>query len=231
MRRRAAFILFGASAIAVVAFLMFPDFDLVVARRMLRPDGHFLLFWVGPFVVIHQWIWVPMALCVGFFALAAIAYWRGRPIWGIAPWHALYVFAVFAVGPGLLANTLIKDHSGRPRPGETQEFGGAFVYAPPFDFSGACERNCSFVSGDPTAGFFFLAPALLLPSRWRRAGIAGALLLGGSIGLMRMLQGSHFLSDVIFSGLLVAATALALHWAMFRADGRARSRLGERLSA
>ena len=231
MRRRAAFILLGATVIAVGVFLAFPDLDLAVGRWMLRPDGHFLLFWVLPFVRIHDAIQYLVPLAIAFFVVAGIAHLRRRPIWGITQWQALYVVAVFAIGPGLLVNTVVKDHSHRPRPGETQDFGGAFPYAPPFVFDGACGDNCSFVAGDPAAGFALLAPALLLPPRRRPAGIAGSLLLGGSIGLMRMLQGSHFFSDVVFCGLLVAATALALHWAMFRADGQARSRLGERLSA
>ena len=231
MRPRAALILLGATAIAVAVFLMFPNLDLVVGRSMLRPDGHFLLFWVLPFVHVHDAIQYLVPLVIAFFVVAGIAHLRHRPIWGITQWQVLYVVAVFAIGPGLLVNALAKDHSHRPRPGESQPFGGPFAYAPPFAFNGACDNNCSFVAGDPAAGFAFLAPALLLPPRRRPAGIAGSLLLGGSIGLMRMLQGSHFFSDVIFCGLLVAATALALHWAMFRADGQARGRLGQRLSA
>ena len=80
-------------------------------------------------------------------------------------------------------------------------------------------------------GFAFLAPALLLPARRRRIGIAASLLLGGSLGLLRMLMGGHFLSDVIFSALLVWATVLVLHSAMFQVDGAPRGRLGRRLSA
>jgi len=64
----------------------------------------------------------------------------------------------------------------------------------------------------------------------RRAGIAVALALGALLGLMRMLQGGHFLSDVIFSGIVVSATVLFLHWAMFTADDAPRGVLGRRLS-
>jgi lipid A 4'-phosphatase len=231
MRWRAALILVGATAIAVAVFLLFPNLDLVVARRMLRADGHFLLFWVGAFIHVHEAVQYVVPVAIAFFVVAAISHLRHWPIWGITPWQALYVIAVFAIGPGLLVNSVLKDHSHRPRPGDSQEFGGKYAYAPPFAFDGACDQNCSFVAGDPAAGFAFLAPALLLPARRRAAGIAASLLLGGGIGLMRMLQGSHYFSDVIFCGLLVAATALALHWAMFRADGEPRSGLGERLSS
>jgi len=222
MRRQAALILLGATALAVIVFLAFPDLDLMVARHLLRPDGHFILHWVMPFLTIHFWVPAPVIACLGFFGLIAAADLLGRPILGLTRWHALYVAAVFAIGPGLLANTLLKDHSGRPRPQAVQEFGGSMPYAPPFSFNGACSTNCSFVSGDAAAVFAFIGPALLLPPGRRKVGIAAVLLLGSAIGLMRMLQGGHFLSDVIFAGLLVTATAISLHWAMFRPDGEPR---------
>ena len=223
MRGRLALVLLVATAASIVVFSVFPDLDLWVARALLRSDGLFLGQNSYPLNWLHEkavpWM---VKLCLAFFVLALIAQLFGRSIAGISAKEALFVIAVFAVGPGLLANTLAKDHSGRPRPTDAQPFGGPFAYAAPFAFDGACPNNCSFVSGDAAAGFAFLAPAALLPAGWRRRGIIGALALGGAIGLMRILQGGHFLSDVIFAGLLVAATTLAIHWAMFRSDGRLR---------
>jgi lipid A 4'-phosphatase len=80
-------------------------------------------------------------------------------------------------------------------------------------------------------GFGFLAVALLLPVSRRNMGAMVAIALGAAIGVMRILQAGHFLSDVVFSGIVVAATVLALHWAMFHADGTPRGGLGRRLSA
>lgn len=227
MRGRLALALLAATAASIVVFSLFPNLDLRVAKALLRSDGLFLgqnsypLNWLHGTAV--PWM---VTLCLAFFVLALLASLLGQSIGGISSKEALFVIAVFALGPGLLANTLAKDHSGRPRPTAVQLFGGPLAYAAPFAFDGACPRNCSFVSGDAAAGFAFLAPAALLPRHWRRRGITGALGLGAAIGIMRMLQGGHFLSDVIFAGLLVAATALALHWAIFRADGLARSGRG-----
>ncbi len=223
MRGRLALALLAATAVSVVVFSLFPDLDLEVAGALHRSDGLF----VGQNSYLLNWLhqtavpWM-VKLCLAFFILALLARLFGRSIAGISRTEALFVIAVFALGPGLLANTLAKDHSGRPRPTDSQPFGGPFAYAAPLTFSGACPNNCSFVSGDAAAGFAFLGPAAILPRRWRRRGLGGALALGGAIGLMRMLQGGHFLGDVIFAGLLVAATTLALHWAMFRADGPPR---------
>jgi lipid A 4'-phosphatase len=221
VRGRLALALLAVTAACIVVFSLFPDLDLWVARALLGSDGLFL----GQNSYLLNWLhekavpWM-VKLCLAFFVLTLLAWLFGRSIAGISAKEALFVIAVFAIGPGLLANTLAKDHSGRPRPTDARPFGGPFAYAAPFAFDGACPNNCSFVSGDAAAGFGFLAPAALLPPGWRRRGIVAALALGGAIGLMRMLQGGHFLSDVIFAGLLVAATTLAIHWAMFRAPGR-----------
>ena len=221
MRGRAALLLLGLALVAVVVFLAYPQLDLVVGSHMLGADGRFLLALSRPAELLHDATPYWVGLCIGFFALAAIARLVGRPIGGLGAWHALYVAAVFAIGPGLLTNTLLKDHSGRPRPVNVLQFRGADVYEAPFDFDGTCSHNCSFVAGDPSAAFAFLAPALLLPpGRQRRWGVAAALTFGVLIGILRMYQGGHFFSDVIFAGIISSAVALALHWLMFRADGR-----------
>jgi lipid A 4'-phosphatase len=221
MRRRAGLILLAATGLAVVVSLAAPRLDLAVARWTFGA-GHFLLDGSVLFGWLHRWIGLLVGLCLGFFGLAAVAARLGRPIAGLGPWHAVFVFALFIVGPGLIANSLLKDHSGRPRPYQVREFGGPLDYVGPLAFDGTCTHNCSFVSGDASAAFAYIGPALLLPRRRRALGVVGALLLGAAAGLMRMFQGGHFLCDVIFAGLVVAATALALHWAIFRDDGRPR---------
>jgi len=226
MRRRSALVLVLAMAAAVGIFLFFPELDLAVGRSMTVADGRFLLAGSKLFTLLHLATPYWVTLTIGFFVAAAIAQLIGRPIAGLGLWQALYVAAVFAIGPGLIANGLLKEHSGRPRPEDVLQFQGSYVYAAPFAFDGACEHNCSFVAGEPAAAFALLAPALLLVPRWRRAGIGGALVFGVLVGLMRMGQGAHFLSDVVFAGILSAATALAIHWLIFDAKGDPRWRAG-----
>jgi lipid A 4'-phosphatase len=226
MRGYAAILLILLFLAATILFIAYPELDLAVAGHMLQASGRFLLAGSRFFDYVHYATPYWVALCIGFFALAAIARRLGRPIGNLGAWQALYVAAVFFIGPGLLTNTLLKDHSGRPRPGDVLQFEGAEVYVAPFAFNGPCVANCSFVAGDPSAAFAFLAPALLLPARWRRWGVGVALGFGVLVGLLRMYQGGHFLSDVIFGALLSVATVLTLHWAMFDADGRPRLRSG-----
>ena len=44
------------------------------------------------------------------------------------------------VGPGLLVNTVLKDHVGRPRPVQPEQFRGHERYVPPFQRSSACYK-------------------------------------------------------------------------------------------
>ena len=76
--------------------------------------------------------------------------------------------------------------------------------------SDQCASNCSFSSGHGALGFWPVALALLAPPRRRPAVIAAALAFGTAVGVMRIAQGGHFLSDVVFSALLTISVAEVL---------------------
>src|SRR6185369_16911423 len=99
-----------------------------------------------------------------------------------------FVVLALALGPGLLANVVLKDNWGRARPAHVVEFGGKSRFTPPLLVADQCGHNCAFVAGDAAAGFFLLSFALL--ARRRRAlAIAGALGIGAALGVVRVVQG------------------------------------------
>lgn len=59
----------------------------------------------------------------------------------------------------------------------------------------------------------FFALALLLP-QYRRGLLAAGLAAGLLAGAVRITQGAHFLSDVLFAGIFMALTVSLLHIAM-----------------
>ncbi|MCU4676679.1 phosphatase PAP2 family protein [Catenovulum sp. 2E275] len=123
-------------------------------------------------------------------------------------WIYSFLLASLLIGPGLLVNEVLKNNSiGRARPVEIQEFNGPDTYTAAFEYSGQCDRNCSFVSGHASMGFYFIALGWLLRSR--RAFYIG-LGIGIIVGLTRIVQGGHFLSDTIFAFWVVYFTNLAL---------------------
>ena len=111
----------------------------------------------------------------------------------------IYTFLTLSLvlGPGVLVNTILKNNSiGRARPSQITEFGGSADFTRAFEYSGACDKNCSFVSGHASMGFYFIALGWLFQSkRWFYIGLA----IGAIVGLTRIVQGGHFLSDTIFA--------------------------------
>ncbi len=130
----------------------------------------------------------------------------------------MLIFLLF--GPGILVHTGFKDNWDRARPRNVVEFGGSQSFTSPLVVSDQCEKNCSFVSGHAAMGFAFIALGWVLNSRaWLMMGIG----LGLFVGSIRIMQGGHFLSDIIFSGYICYASAwviarLLLHkpdWPIF----------------
>ncbi|MFN8771210.1 MAG: phosphatase PAP2 family protein [Neisseriaceae bacterium] len=111
----------------------------------------------------------------------------------------IVVFLSLVIGPGLISNVILKDHWGRPRPYQVLRDNKKFrpFYKPEFGES----KNNSFPSGHATIGFFLGVPLLAL--KRRRLGFAVSIIGGGIVGLVRILQGGHYLSDVIFSWIIV----------------------------
>jgi lipid A 4'-phosphatase len=204
--RKLAFL--AAAALAALLFWTFPGIDLWASGLFWRPaDGFFLRDFL-PFKLVHEgvpYLTAAIAITLILFALRA---WR-RPD---ARRIAFYLMLSLALGPGLVVNTGLKDNWGRARPSQVTEFGGTKRFTPAPLVADQCVRNCSFVAGDPAVGFWFLSLAFLLPPPRRLVAVSAAVALGAFFGLARIAQGGHFLSDVVFCGFAVAATAWLLHW-------------------
>lgn len=112
----------------------------------------------------------------------------------------LFALVTLLVGPGIIVHTVFKDQWDRARPRNVEQFGGEKQFTPAWVISDQCERNCSFVSGHGAMGFYFMILGWLLSSRkWFYIGLA----IGAIVGMVRVVQGGHFLSDSILSGFMV----------------------------
>lgn len=197
-------------ALAAIAFtllfLAFPEIDRFASGLLYRESG-FVLKGNAVFTFVHDYIGV-LAWLVALMALLSMVTSffldRLKPIRPVAAYGLLLLL----LGPGLVVNVLFKDQWGRARPGQTVEFGGTQQFTPAWVVSDQCRKNCSFVCGDASIGFSLVGAAFV--SRRPRPWFHASLGFGGALGLMRMAQGGHFLSDVIFSFLAVWFTAWAL---------------------
>jgi len=199
----------------VALFRLAPEIDLWFSGLFFDPaHGFFVkdaptvqfsyaLFRDLPYFVIPLLLWL----------LFASWYWGGARE-RTARRSLVYLLVVLLLGPGLLVHEGLKNHSGRARPAQVDAFGGDKHFTPAFVIADQCHKNCSFVSGHAAMGFFFIAFAWVL--RDRRWLLYGGL-IGGLAGLGRIMQGSHFLSDIVFSYVAVLLTAqLCARWLLRR---------------
>jgi len=183
------------SSLLLLIFALLPQLDIAISSLVYRPDVGFIYSqqpWV--LMVFHSVTILTPLLIAGLLTMLLAS--SLRPQWRDLRPRAAFLLLALVLGPGLLAHTLFKDHWGRPRPVETQPFGGPQTFMPAAVPGGACDRNCSFVSGHAVMGFYLLSFGYAWPGRRRRWQLIG-LLAGVTIGAARVLQGKHFASDVL----------------------------------
>lgn len=200
--------------LAVLGALLvaFPAIDLAVSGAFYDPfDGFWLKTHPLARFVFDLVPWVSRAILVGLvvFLVGGALFFRRRSAFTTRRRAALYLLLVALVGPLLLVNGVFKEHWGRARPSQVAEFGGDKEFSRAAVPTDQCEKNCSFVSGHASVGFYFLAFAFVWPRRriaWLAAGTGAGLL----VGFVRIVQGGHFLSDVVFAGIVMYLAARGL---------------------
>lgn len=210
--RRTRTILAGflLSSVLLVALA---DLDIRISR---------MFFDHGFFLAGQQWskwlhdsvrgvIVVSMAAVSGICVYSQLA---KRDLWGIDGRKITYLFLVLVLGAGLIVNVALKDHFGRARPRDIEEFGGSEQFTPAFIVTDACDRNCSFSSGDSAGAFFTLA--FILVSRRKRVVSMASVGFGVLVSASRIATGAHFFSDTVVSFFVMLLVADALYHHMFR---------------
>jgi lipid A 4'-phosphatase len=210
------FALAVAASIGIV-FAVAPQLDLTLARLFYDPATH-------SFVLGDQ-DWVTDARNAAFYFVMVFAVVAAGALVGklliprarmlIPGSAAIFLLLTLALGPGLLANTILKDHWGRGRPIDVIAV-GSIPFTPWWDFRAPCEGNCSFVAGEPSGAFWTLAPAALTPPQWRLLAYGGALGFGAAVGVLRMAAGGHFFTDVVFAGVFMFLLIWLVHGLIYR---------------
>jgi lipid A 4'-phosphatase len=206
MNRPGLIVALTIAAVAGLAFGLYPELDLRVARYFYgfvnSANNLFFALRINPSLMLARDIglWISAVLVAPAVAALVIKL--------ILPKHKLlmsgraivFLIATMALAPGLVANVLLKDHWGRPRPIDVTQFGGDQHFVAWWDPRGDCPANCAFVSGDVAGAFWTIAPAALAPPQWRTLAYGGALALGAGMAAIRVMAGGHFPSDVVFAG-------------------------------
>ena len=199
--------------VAGAAFAAYPAIDLEVARLFF--DARASKF---PIAFTEEWNdvreivnWIPLLLLApALFALGRKIVFPGSKML-LAPSVVVFLIGSFLIGPGLTSNLLLKENWGRPRPNHVQQFAGTAAFEPWWRPGGDCARNCSFVSGEASQAFWVVAPASLAPPQVRAVAMGAGVVFGATVGTLRVVFGRHFLSDVVFAGVITIAIIMGLY--------------------
>lgn len=202
----------------VLLFLIWPELDLIVTRYFFDPLNQEFPANALPWVkwvyddtpVINQWL--------GLLMLSALLLQWIRPGWpGLRARRSMCAWLlVVCIGLGFTVDWVLKDHFGRPHPYQTHVFTGDQDFVPAFHYRPLCEVNCSFVSGHAAGGFVWMAWGMWGWRRRRQAWLLAGVAAGGFFGAARIMQGGHFLSDVVFSGWVIWLSMQAIRTVWLR---------------
>ncbi|WP_420724689.1 phosphatase PAP2 family protein [Hwanghaeella sp. LZ110] len=194
-----------------VLFLPFPQIDLWVSKQVYLGENE---FWLSrsEFTAFKNDVLRPLfsylvvvGLVVFLWRLFTVRIQQVRKL-------ARYAFLLLCLilSTGLVVHGVFKENWGRARPKQVTEFAGAQIFTPPLLPAQQCDGNCSFVSGDASVGYVFLALALYAAKR-RKFWILVTVAAGIGMGILRVMNGSHFLSDILYAGVFTCGTNLILY--------------------
>ena len=119
----------------------------------------------------------------------------------------MFIWSSLIISIIIIINILLNGLWGRARPNDILQLGGGDIYSPWYKITDECLKNCSFVSGDASVGFSMLVLFFITK---KTAYCYLAVVLGSLLGLVRIAEGGHFLSDVVFSFLVMAISTILI---------------------
>lgn len=199
----------------IVIFYLWPQLDLIVSGLFYDSDSasfplrhHPLADFIYDFTNT-----VGSILLIGLILLAVLTLFNWHTFSKLKKTTIYFLLVVLIIGPGILVNNIIKETWSRPRPRQVIEFGGEYQFQTPFNPRPFLDKGKSFVSGHAAIGFYFLTFALL--SR-KRKWLLLPLVTGTIVGATRIVQGGHFLSDVIFSGWVLWYCSIFFYYLFYK---------------
>lgn len=213
-------LILGGITLAVTLICWLTDLDIRISRIFYVPDHP-----VHPWIHGEFMLWRMLYRSDNYLTAVLGAISIGCVVVGLAVRrrrillrYGLFILLSSSIASGLLVNEVFKEHWGRPRPDSIVELGGERTYLPPLA-KGPPEGGKSFPSGHASIGFSYLAIWFILRgrrSKFARPALIGGLALGGLLGLGRIIQGRHFLSDVLWAASISYLVCLVLYHLVFR---------------
>jgi lipid A 4'-phosphatase len=205
---------FVSLAVSAVVFSAFPEVDQAASRMFW--DGVAFPFAKDPLLqMLREVVWfLSLATVLAAVVGLIIAIVTGRTVAYLSARCWAFLLTVNLLGPGLVVNAGLKSYWGRARPDQIEAFGGVKTFTPALIPSDQCMSNCSFTSGEAASSMALAIAVLLFAHRLRGRLSVWSILAASILALvgsgLRVAFGRHFLSDVLFSWLIVVGVALAI---------------------
>ncbi len=189
----------AAATIVVSAIaIAHPTIDQATARMFYDGAGRFPARDVPALRVLHvMGYWATYLVVAALLAILVARLSRSRFADAVS-WRVWWFLTLgLALGPGLIVNGLLKPLTNRPRPVQTDLFGGHHPFVAAWSFGESGFDNRSFASGEAAAAMYLVAFAFVVAAPWRRYVASLAVLWAFAVSLNRIAFGAHYLSDVL----------------------------------
>ncbi|MGD9637427.1 MAG: phosphatase PAP2 family protein [Alphaproteobacteria bacterium] len=199
--------------LTVLILILSPMIDLPIAAYFYNAESGFYLKDCLIFKLLRKGFPETIGAIAGVITLLGIAnYFFKKNILKISIKESLFLIISVVIGPGLIVNSILKNHSGRARPSQIELFGGDKTFTPAYSFADECLKNCSLASGHAAFAFWLTALAMIAPIKYRKPLMLCFFSIGVLISFTRIVQGGHFISDVFLGGLI----AITCNFAVYR---------------
>ena len=189
--------------ITIVFLTVGSQIDIFVTSFFYQKNQVFLLQSFSPITVLAREIFLPfVVLYILIIPVISIYLPINRIYFGLRfnLRSVIFLWCSLLFNVVIVVNLALKGFWGRARPNEVLNFGGKEDFSPWFKLSESCASNCSFVSGDAAVGFSLISLYFISNNKkfyW------AALLSGFFLGIIRIAEGGHFLSDIVIAGFLI----------------------------
>ncbi len=177
----------------------FSYIDILITNLFYNENGFYLANNIFGLIIYEGAYYLTIAVIVLLFIMLFLNVFKNIKPLGMPRKAIIFFIVIVIMAPGIVVNSILKDHVGRPRPAHITEYGGTAVFQPPFVISDQCDKNCSFVSGHASFAFTFMAIGLLFRKRLRHIICTSGFIFGAVVGFVRIFQGRHFFTDVVFA--------------------------------
>ncbi|HZN26073.1 MAG TPA: phosphatase PAP2 family protein [Burkholderiales bacterium] len=213
-----------ALAMALIALDQMSDADRTITRLFVDADTRAfpLRYSFVLEIVMHQWAKY-VVITIGALVGAAVVLTYVVPPW--QPRRRILVFLLLSMALAPLSVTAGKAVSSPHCPWDIDEFGGLVPYAHLLEprVTRVVPGHC-FPAGHASTGFalmaFYFAAYVLGRREWAWYALVFSVGAGLLLGFGRVLQGAHFVSHVLWSGVFCWTVMLLLYVMAFVSPGR-----------